>query len=63
MSKDKYSLKLDNKELEEGKLFSKCCIKVENILRLDKYLVIKKIGKIKKEKIKQILKVSNEIIN
>jgi mRNA interferase MazF len=62
MSKDKYTLKLNNKELKEGKLFSQCCIKVENILRLDKYLIIKKIGKVKKEKIKEILKIFNEII-
>jgi mRNA interferase MazF len=63
ISKDKYTLKLENKELEQGKLFAQCCIKVENILKLDKSLIIKKIGKIKKEKIKQILNILNEIIN
>lgn len=62
LSKDRYALKLNNKDLEEGKLISECCIKVENILRLDKSLIIKKIGKVKKEKIYQIAKILDNII-
>jgi len=62
LSKDRYTLKLNNQDLEEGKLISECCIKVENILRLDKFLVIKKIGKIKKEKTSQIIKILESII-
>src|SRR3989344_7230161 len=62
LSKDRYTLKLNNQDLEEGKLISECCIKVENILRLDKFLVIKKIGKIKKEKTSQIIKIFESII-
>lgn len=62
LSKDRYALKLNNKDLEEGKLISECCIKVENILRLDKSLIIKKIGIIKKEKIYQIAKILDNII-
>ena len=41
ISKDKYTLNLDNKDLKEGKLITKCVIKVENLLRLDKSLIIK----------------------
>ena len=62
LSKDKYTATLENTDLENGRLFSKCLIKVENILKLDKDLIIKKIGKIKKEKIKEIVAVFNEII-
>lgn len=62
ISKDIYSLKLDNKDLKEGKLMTKCMVKIENILRLDKSLIIKKIGKVKKEKLDKIIKIFNEII-
>ena len=62
ISKDKYTLDLDNKDLKEGKLMTKCVIKVENILRLDKNLIIKKIGKIKEEKLDKVIKILNEII-
>ncbi|MEK6897545.1 MAG: type II toxin-antitoxin system PemK/MazF family toxin, partial [Nanoarchaeota archaeon] len=62
ISKDKYTLDLDNKDLKDGKLMTKCVIKVENILRLDKSLIVKKIGKIKEEKLDRIIKILNDII-
>lgn len=62
ISKDQYTLKLDNHDLEEGKLITNCIIKVENVLRLDKNLIIKKIGKVKREKLKEIIKILNKII-
>ena len=46
ISKDKYSIGLANKDLDEGKLSTVCCIKVENILKIEKDLIIKKIGKV-----------------
>ncbi|MBI2670447.1 type II toxin-antitoxin system PemK/MazF family toxin [Candidatus Woesearchaeota archaeon] len=55
ISKDKYAITLHNTNLDEGKLFTKCCIKVENILKLDKDLIIKKIGKINQETLKNTL--------
>lgn len=63
ISKDRYTLGLTNKDLEQGHLFTECCVKCENILKLDKELIIKKIGKIKKEKFKQIIIKILEIIN
>lgn len=48
VSKDYYAVSLDKKDLEEGSLFGASYIKVENILRIDKKLLIKKIGKAKK---------------
>ncbi len=55
ITKDKYTLYLANKDLEEGKLITKCFIKFENILKIDKELVIKKIGKIKNDKLRKIV--------
>ena len=63
LSKNRYTLNLSNKDLEEGNLFDDYCIKVENMLRLDKELVVKKIGKINKNKLKQIISKIIEIVN
>jgi mRNA interferase MazF len=62
ISKDKYTINLTNVHLDEGRLLTNCCIKVENILKIDKELVIKKIGKINKETLKEIISILNEII-
>ena len=62
LSKDKHTATLENTDLENGRLFSKCLIKVENILRLDRNLVMKKIGKIRKAKIKEIISILNDIL-
>ncbi len=63
ISKDRYTLQLNNTDFEEGKLLTQCCIKVENILRIDKELVLRKIGKIKREKLKIIISRLIEIIS
>ena len=60
--RDKYTLGLINSDLEEGKLFTQCCIKVENLLKIDMELVVKKIGKIKKDKLKDVVKMVIKII-
>src|SRR3989344_2407142 len=56
VNKGEYNLKLENKDLEDVKLITNCTIKVENILKLDKNLIIKRIGKIKSEKLIEINK-------
>lgn len=61
--KDKYTINLTNNNLDEGKLFTNCIIKVENLLKLDKELIIKKIGKINKETLKNIIDKLSTIIN
>jgi len=63
ISKDKYTINLTNNNLEEGQLITTCCIKVENLLKLDKELIIKKIGKINKDTLKDIISKIIEIIN
>lgn len=59
--KDKYTTTLSPTDLESGVLRHESCIKVENILRIDKDLVIKEIGKITKSKFKEIVNILNEI--
>ena len=61
--KNKYSINLTNNNLDEGKLSTNCCIKIENLLKLDKELMIKKIGKVNKETIKKIIDNLFTIIN
>ena len=61
--KEKYTINLTNKNLDEGKLFTNCYIRIENILKLDKELIIKKIGKINKETLKNIIDKLYTIIN
>jgi len=63
ISKDKYTINLTDKDLDEGKLHTNCCIKIENILKLDKELIVKKIGKINKNTFKEIVSKLNEIIS
>ena len=63
LNKDIYTVKIDNKSLAEGELFDACCIKVENILKLDKNLMIKKIGRLKKDVFSKVLNKINSIIS
>ena len=62
ISKNKYAINLTNKDLEEGKLLTECSIKCENILKIDKEIIIRKIGKLKKEKLDLIVTKISEII-
>ena len=62
ISKDKYTANLTNKDLEEGNLSVECSIKCENILKIDKEIVIKKIGRIKKDKLDLITNIILKII-
>jgi mRNA interferase MazF len=61
--KDKYTLSLTTNNLDEGKLLTNCSIKVENLLKLDKELIIKKIGKIDKETLKKIIDKLSTIVS
>ncbi len=62
ITRETYTLSLTNSDLDEGKLFTPCCIKADNVLRLEKGLIIKKIGKVKKEKFKKVLEVLDTIL-
>ena len=56
ISRDNFSIELKNDDLEEGKLITKYRVKIDNILKLDKELIMKKIGRINK-------RIFNEIID
>jgi mRNA interferase MazF len=62
ISKNKYTISLINKDLIEGNLVTSCYIKVENILKIEKNIIIKKIGKLKQDKFNLIKKIIFEII-
>ena len=62
IKKERYALPLTNADLNEGNLFTGCMIKVENILRLEKGLIIKKIGKINEDKLNEIFEILDKII-
>lgn len=62
VSKDRYSVLLLSEDLDEGKLSSLCSVKAENILKMDRGLVIRKIGKINKGKLGEIVGILSEII-
>ncbi len=59
--KDHYAVPLLKKDLEEGDITEASLVKGENILRVDKKLLIKKIGKVKKETLSSVLKKVEEI--
>jgi mRNA interferase MazF len=59
--KEKYSVIISTSDMEEGHLFEKSLVKAENILRIDKRLLIKKIGKVNEKKLKLVLKEINKI--
>jgi mRNA interferase MazF len=54
--KSQYTHIIETCDLEEGILFVKSAVKIENILKIDKKLFIKKIGKIKKQHFNKIIK-------
>lgn len=56
LTKDYYTLRIETKDLEEGHLSAPCCIKVENILKIDKKLLLKKIGRLKEKTFANVLK-------
>ncbi len=42
-------------DLDEGNLFNPCCVKVENILKISKNLLIKRIGRLKDSDFSRVL--------
>ena len=63
ISREKYSIPLTPSDLEEGELFTKCSVKVENLLKIDRELIIKKIGRLSKQKFGDIVKTLNKIVS
>ncbi|MBI2669398.1 type II toxin-antitoxin system PemK/MazF family toxin [Candidatus Woesearchaeota archaeon] len=61
ISKDFYTVLLDQHSLEQGTLHDICCVKVENIAKIEKSKVIKKIGRINKETFQKIVQKLHEL--
>ena len=59
---DDYTLNLSQKDLEDGNLITECIIKVDNILYISKELLIKRIGILKKSKLKQSIDFFKNIV-
>ena len=62
LTKDRHTIPITKNELENGTLHHDCYIKVENILKIDKKLIIKKIGKIKPAVLQQIKEIIESIL-
>jgi mRNA-degrading endonuclease toxin of MazEF toxin-antitoxin module len=62
VKKERYALSLNNKDLESGTLLANCMIKTENVLRLEKGLVVKKIGRINNSKLGEIHATLDKIL-
>ena len=58
----KYSLSIDQKDIEEGNLYEKSSIKVENVMKINKNLVIKAFAKLKKKSYIEVTKKLNELV-
>jgi len=63
ITKDKHTVFLSKHEVEKGIAHHDCCIKAENILKIDKKLIIKKIGKIKQTPFQEVIKIIHSIID
>ena len=55
LQKETYKIAITTNDLEEGKLFETSCIKIENVLKIHKKLLIKKIGKLKQKTFSHVL--------
>ncbi|MCK4744919.1 type II toxin-antitoxin system PemK/MazF family toxin [Candidatus Parcubacteria bacterium] len=56
-----YAVNIDNSSLENGYLTVFCCIKIENVLKIDKKLLVKKIGKLKNGIFNKVLEKLNSL--
>ncbi len=57
ITKDYYTESIEKEDLEIKSIEERCCVKIENILKIDKRLVIKKIDSIHEAKFQKILKI------
>ena len=62
ISKDVFSVFLNPEDVGGGLLRDDCCVKVESILKLDKSLIIKKLGNINEKKFGKVVEVFNSIV-
>ena len=63
LKQSKYSIIIDERDLESGNLYDKSSIKVDSLLKINKNLVIKTIGTLKKSIFEQVINILNVIFN
>ena len=61
INRDKYTVHFEEKDLEQKNIKENCCIKVENILKIEKSLIIKKIDSIKEEPFEKALSIVKDL--
>ena len=61
LRQSKYSIAIDNKNLDSGHLYEKSSIKVDTILKIDKNLIIKNIGKLNKSTFEKVVNIFEAI--
>ena len=57
LKQNKYSLVIEEKNLQNGKLYEKSTIKIDTILKINKNLIIKKIGMLDKPTLEKARKM------
>jgi len=62
IEKSKYTVLIDQKNLEEGYLYNKSAIKAENILKVKKSLIIKTIATVNKDILLRVVDLVKEIL-
>src|SRR3989338_6388692 len=54
LSKNFYTILVEKSCLEEGELVDECCVKVENVAKIDKSKAIRKLGKINQKSFSEV---------
>ena len=54
ISKNFYTILVEKSCLEEGELVDECCVKVENVAKIDKSKAIRKLGKINQKTFSEV---------
>ena len=57
----KYSIIIDQKDIEDGKLYEKSSIKVENLAKIKKSIIIKSFARLEKKRFKEAIKKLEEL--
>ena len=61
LKQNRYSIIIDGKNLETGKLYEKSSVKADSLLKVNKNLIIKNIGTLKKNTFQKVIDVLGEI--
>ena len=61
LKQNRYSILIDEKNLETGKLYEKSSVKADSLLKVNKNLIIKNIGTLNKNTFQKVIDVLEEI--